>query len=114
MVGQAERYRHPFLVAAGTGPAGGLLGAGEGLAVEGNGLTLSALRRDGDWLELRLACETPEGTPLIIRGPFREAYEADLLGNAGPQLAIQDGSVRLKIAPWEIRTLRLLAPRARG
>jgi alpha-mannosidase len=114
VVGQAERYRHPFLVAAGTGPAGGLLGAGEGLAVEGNGLTLSALRRDGDWLELRLACETPEGTPLIIRGPFREAYEADLLGNAGPQLAIQDGSVRLKIAPWEIRTLRLLAPRARG
>jgi alpha-mannosidase len=76
-------------------------------------LTLSALRRDGDWLELRLACETPEGTALIIRGPFLEAYEADLLGNAGPQLAVRDGSVQLKIAPWEIRTLRLLAPRAR-
>jgi alpha-mannosidase len=114
VVGEAERYRHPFLVAAGTGPAGGPLGAGEGLAVDGNGVTLSALRRDGDWLELRLACETPESSLALIRGPFLEAYEADLLGNAGPRLPVQDRSVQLQLAPWEIRTLRLLAPRARG
>jgi len=114
VVGEAERYRHPFLVAYGTGPAGGPLGAGEGLAVDGRGLALSALRRDGDWLELRLACETPEGGLALIRGPFLEAYEAGLLGNAGPQLAVQDGSLQLQLAAWEIRTLRLLAPRARG
>jgi mannosylglycerate hydrolase len=114
VVGEAERYRHPFLVAAGTGPAGGRLVAGEGLAIDGNGVILSALRRDGDWLELRVACERPEGGPFTIRGPFLEAYEADMLGNAGSQLAVQDGNVRLTIAPWEIRTLRLLAPRARA
>lgn len=114
VVGEAERYRHPFLVTPGTGPAGGRLETDEGLAVDGNGLTLSALRRDGDWLELRLACETPEGSPLVIRGPILAAYEADVLGNAGSQLAVQDGSVQLNLAPWEIRTLRLLAPRARG
>jgi alpha-mannosidase len=114
VIGEAERYRHPFLVAAGTGPAGGPLGAGDGLAVDGNGVTLSALRRDGDWLELRLACETPEGSLAVIRGPFLEACEADLLGNAGPRLPVQDRSVQLQLAPWEIRTLRLLAPRARG
>jgi hypothetical protein len=63
---------------------------------------------------LRLACETPEGGLALIRGPFLEAYEAGLLGNAGPQLAVQDGSLQLQLAAWEIRTLRLLAPRARG
>ena len=113
VVGQAERYRHPFLMAPGTGPAGGPLRTGEGLAVDGNGLALTALRRDGDWMELRLACETPDGSLAVIRGPILKAYEADLLGNAGSELAVQDGSVRLQLAPWEIRTLRLLAPRAR-
>jgi alpha-mannosidase len=113
VVGEAERYRHPFMVAPGTGPADGPLQAGEGLAVDGNGVTLSALLRDGDWLELRLACETPEGGLAVVRGPFLEACEADLLGNAKPRLSVQDRSVQLQVAPWEIRTLRLLAPRAR-
>ena len=100
-------------MAPGTGPADGPLQAGEGLAVDGNGVTLSALLRDGDWLELRLACETPEGGLAVVRGPFLEACEADLLGNAKPRLSVQARSVQLQVAPWEIRTLRLLAPRAR-
>lgn len=114
VVGQAERYRHPFLMARGTGPAGCPLGVGEGLTVDGNGVALTALRRDGDWMELRLACETPEGSLALIRGRILKAYEADLLGNAGSELAVEDGTVRLQLAPWEFTTLRLLAPRARN
>lgn len=111
VLGEADRYRHPFLVAAGTGVADAPLGWGEGIAVDGRGLALSALRREGDWLELRLTCETPEGSLARVRGPFLEAYEADLFGTAGAGLEMQDGGVQLELAPWEIRTLRLLAPR---
>ena len=68
VLAMAERYQHGALVVRGPGPVGataegrpataGLVG--EGLAIEGDGVVLTALRRRGEWLELRLVAETAE------------------------------------------------------
>jgi alpha-mannosidase len=111
----AERYQHPALVVRGTGPAGeAAAAAGEGgdyeapdLTVEGDGVVLTALRRRGDWLELRLVAETAAPTEALIRGPFDEARDADLLGRPAGALPGEAGSLRLPLGPWEIRTVQL-------
>jgi mannosylglycerate hydrolase len=80
-VAVAERYQHGALVVRGTGPvAEGTLNATagpaadeRGLAIEGHGVVLTALRRRGDWLELRVVAETALATDAVIRGPFDEA-----------------------------------------
>ena len=76
---QAERFRLPFLALPGEG-APGTLPAADGLALEGDGVVLAALRRVGGNLEARIVNETPEP---------RTA------GLAGGQLELR---------PWEIRT----------
>ena len=106
VLAQMERYQHPFVTAAGRAAAGGLAD-GEGLRVEGEGVVLSSLRRRGSWLELRLACEQPEPREVFVAGGFREAREADLLGRQGAALALDGGSLRLRLGPWEIRTIQL-------
>jgi hypothetical protein len=75
---QAERYRHPFLTAPGTGPAGEPAGH-EGPALEGDRrVILTSLRRG----EARLVNESSE-----------------------PQTVRFDGK-QLELRPWEIRTLQ--------
>jgi alpha-mannosidase len=114
-----ERYQHPALVVRGTGPAreaaADAAGAGgdrvdrqdRGLTVEGDGVELTALRRRGDWLELRVVAETAAATEALIRGPFDEARDADLLGRPAGALPAEPGSLRLPLGPWEIRTVQL-------
>jgi len=104
----AERYRHPFLVRRGTSaepdePAT----EGAGLAVEGDGVVLSALRCRGAWLEARVVAQSRTPTRCTIRGPFEEARDADLLGRALEPLPTEPGVLRLDLRPWEIRTVQL-------
>jgi len=110
----AERYQHPPLVVRGAGPAadstaasGPAPGDGAGLAIEGDGVVLSALRRRGDRLELRIVAETPTATEAIIRGPFDEARDADILGRPLAPLVVESGVLRVSLGPWEIRTIQL-------
>ncbi len=103
-----ERYQHPLLAVRGTargtvtGPA-----RAAGLSVEGSGVVLSALRRRGDWLELRLVAEHPVPTEAVIRGPFREAHTVDLLGREGVALPCSEALLRLPMGAWQIATVRL-------
>jgi mannosylglycerate hydrolase len=115
---QMECFRHDLLTAAGRQPRDPAGDAPEpppspGLAIEGDGVTLSALRRRGDWLELRLAVQhpAPVTATVTVPGGLVAAREADLLGRAGAGLPVAGGSLRLDLAAWEIRTVQLqLAP----
>ena len=118
VVATAERYQHAPLVVRGTGPvgaegaagteaAGGAAPSGAGLAIEGDGIVLTALRRRGDWLEVRVVAETASATEAVIRGRFEEARDADLLGRPMGALAAEPGAVDLPMEPWEIRTIHL-------
>jgi len=120
VVAMAERFQHAALVVRGTGPVSdptlddraapaAAVGDGGGLAVEGDGVVLTALRRRGDWLEVRVVAETAIATEAVIRGPFDDAREADLLGRPMGALASQPGEVRVSLGPWEIRTIHLRA-----
>jgi mannosylglycerate hydrolase len=111
---QAERYQHELLAAPGAGPAPpDELPEAAGLAVEGDGVALSALRRRGDWLELRLACQHPEPVTATVGGGLLAAREADLLGRPGADLPVTGGALRLELGGWEIRTLLLRLPSPR-
>jgi len=77
---QAERYRLPFLSAEGAGDVGELTQA-EGIALEGAGVVLTALRRTADGLEARVANQTVDPA------------------------AARLGEERLELRPWEIRTV---------
>jgi alpha-mannosidase len=105
---QMECFHHDLLAAAGSagpGPVRGLEGAG--LSVDGAGVALSSLRRRGDWLELRLACQHPEPVSATIAGGVAAARAADLLGRPGPDLPVAGGSLELELGAWEIRTVQL-------
>jgi mannosylglycerate hydrolase len=113
---QAERYQHELLAAPGAGPRlppGAALPAAAGLAVEGDGVVLSALRRRGQWLELRLACQHPHPVTATVGGGLLAASEADLLGRPGAPLPLDGGTLRLELGAWEIRTLLLRLPTPR-
>jgi mannosylglycerate hydrolase len=112
---QAERYQHELLAAPGSGPPGAATpGEEAGLAVDGPGVTLSALRRRGEWLELRLARQHPEpGTATCSARWLREAREADLLGRPGAALPVDGGDLRLPLGAWEVRTVQLRLPARR-
>jgi alpha-mannosidase len=118
VLAMAERYQHPAVTVRGAGPRdegtagsgstpGGAAGDGRGLTIEGDGVVLSALRRRGDRLELRIVAETPIATEAIIRGPFDEARDADLLGRPMGPLVGEPGRLRVPLGPWEIRTIHL-------
>jgi mannosylglycerate hydrolase len=106
-----ECFRHDLLAAAGSGPPGrpatvrGL--GGDGLTVEGAGVMLSSLRRRGDWLELRLACQHPFPATATVGGGVVAARAADLLGRPGPDLPVAGGVLRLDLRAWEVRTVQL-------
>jgi glycosyl hydrolase family 38 len=109
-----ECFRHDLLAAPGSGPPGprGRPGTvrgleGGGLSVEGTGVVLSSLRRQGDWLELRLACQHPFSATATIGGGVVAARAADLLGRPGPDLPVAGGALRLDLRAWEVRTVQL-------
>jgi len=135
---QAERYQHELLAASGTGPGLALrkperlalreperlalrepepppapLAEAAGLVVEGDGVALSALRRRGAWLELRLACQHPDPVTATVGSGLLAAREADLLGRPGAPLPLTGGALRLELGAWEIRTLLLRLPTPR-
>jgi mannosylglycerate hydrolase len=109
-----ECFRHDLLAAPGSGPPappgrpGTVRGLeGGGLSVEGAGVVLSSLRRRGDWLELRLACQDPFPVTATIGGGVVAARAADLLGRPGPDLPVAGGALRLDLRAWEVRTVQL-------
>jgi alpha-mannosidase len=101
-----EAYQHPFVTARGTGRRDA--SRESGLEVTGEGVVLSSLRRRGEWLELRLACESPEPQRAFVSGRFGAARDADLLGRRGAALPLDGGDLELDLGPWEIRTVQLL------
>jgi mannosylglycerate hydrolase len=107
VAGHAERYRHPLLCAPGTGLPRTGPGSDTVLQLAGRDVALTALRRRGDRLELRLVCNAPEPRVATVAGGFAAAWEADLLGRAGAPLALADGALTLELGAWEIRTLQL-------
>ena len=76
-------------------------------------MALSALRRRGEWLELRLACQHPQPVTATVGGGLLGAREADLLGRPGAALQVTGGALRLELGAWEIRTLLLRLGTAR-
>jgi alpha-mannosidase len=114
----SEAYHHPFISARGTARGPGTATPATtpaappaaGLQLSGDGVVLSALRRRGDWLEIRVVAEHPASTTAVLRtgAPFLAAREVDLLGRTGAELPVQpDGSIHLKLGAWEIRTIQL-------
>ncbi len=102
-----ERYRSAFLVAPGVGIDDPMLVDKRELSIEGDGIVMSALRRLGETLELRLVNETAVAREAIVRGSFEQARSADLLGNPGVDLALINGALRLQLGPWQITTVQL-------
>jgi mannosylglycerate hydrolase len=114
VLGLMEGFRHDLLAAPGSGPPGpggrpGMVRGleGEGLSVAGAGVVLSSLRRRGDWLELRLACQHPLPVTATVGGGVVAARAADLLGRPGADLPVAGGALRLDLRAWEVRTVQL-------
>lgn len=107
-VGLAEAYHHPLLTAPGSGDRGQPLASAAGLGLEGRGVALTALRRRGKWLEVRIVAETNEPVTARLTGAFGTARDVDLLGRATADLPVSDGRLEVPLGPWEIRTLQLV------
>jgi alpha-mannosidase len=103
-----EHYRHPLIAVRGarTRPVHGP-GRATGLSIEGPGVILSALRRRGEWLEVRLVAEHGEPTEAVVHGNFQEARAVDLLGRVGDAIPCTDSLLRLPLRAWQIATVRL-------
>jgi hypothetical protein len=107
----AEAYRLPFVSAAGrANPDAPFTSTREarGLRIAGRGVVLSALRRVGDELEVRLVAETAHATTASISGrAIDAARDVDLLGRSGDSIAVDaDGTLRVPLEAWQIRTVR--------
>ncbi len=109
-----EAYRGPFVVERGTGSSQEPPVDAAGLAIEGDGVVLTSLRRHDGGLELRLVNETGDPRQATITGPFTEARLATLLGEPRAAQAVRDGSLTLALAPWEIVTVLLARPMGSG
>jgi mannosylglycerate hydrolase len=113
-LGMAERYRHPFLATRGTAPSDGPAGPSpasesgfDGLRIEGSGIALSALRRRGSWLELRIVNESDAPSRATVRAALTQARHADLLGRPGADIPTAGGALTLDMGPWELRTVHV-------
>jgi mannosylglycerate hydrolase len=107
----AERYRHELVSAYGSAPSDVPWppdGAGsEALALEGEHVELTALRRRDGWIEARLVNLSADRQTAVLRGDLIEAREASLRGEPGPEIGVSGGAARLELGPGEIRTLQL-------
>ena len=108
----AERYRHAFLAAPGSGVADAPWPperAGEdALLLDGDAVTLPSLRRrDDGWLEARVVNLAADPRSASLSGGIEAAREADLRGAPGADLPVRpDGAVRLDLGSAEIRTIQ--------
>jgi alpha-mannosidase len=105
-----DRFRLPAVTAFGRGPTDAPAETTPGLRIDGDGVVLSALRRSDDELELRLVAETREATTATIElpAPITRARDVDLLGRPLGEIPVgPDGGLRVAMAPWEIRTVRV-------
>jgi mannosylglycerate hydrolase len=103
----AERYRHPFLVVRSIGDPDVASSPVPGLRLEGDAAVLSAVRKRGDWLEVRVVNEAPVPSKAVLVMPIGEARNADLLGRPGAPLTPSGDRLALDLAPWEIRTVQV-------
>jgi alpha-mannosidase len=106
----ADRFRLNASVVPGRAAADSPASTTAGLRVDGDGVVLSALRRAGDELELRLVAETPRATQAAVSlpGGIAAAREVDLLGRPGSPIPVpDDGTLDLALGAWEIRTIRV-------
>jgi mannosylglycerate hydrolase len=112
---EAERFRHPLLVAMGRAVGGDAVAAppeAEGLRLTGTDMSLTSLRRRDGWLELRLVRLAPDAGRATIRLPsgIAEARYCDLLGRPGTPIPVgADGSVDVELGSWQIGTVQLRA-----
>jgi alpha-mannosidase len=83
--------------------------AGEdGLAIDGEQVVLSSLRRrDAGWLEARIVNLAADSRTAVVRGELTDARDASLRGEPGDALPVTDGSLRLELRPAEIRTIQV-------
>jgi alpha-mannosidase len=106
----AEEFRCPLVAVRGRAAGDGALTAAEGLAIEGDGVVFSSLRRRStgadDWLELRVVAMSDAPTAARI-GRVTAARRADLLGNPGDPLPVDGDRVTVPLRPWEIATLQV-------
>jgi alpha-mannosidase len=80
----------------------------DGLRLDGDGVVLSALKRRGEWLELRLVNERASTARATIHAQIAAAREADLLGRPGAAISLDAGSpLTLDLGPWEIRSVHV-------
>ena len=86
-----DRYRLAAVTAPGRGPADAEARSTDGLGIEGDGVVLTALRRRGPELELRLLAETAGATTATIRlpGGIARAHDVDLLGREGGAVLVE-------------------------
>jgi alpha-mannosidase len=107
----AERYRHDLVSAhgsAGVDAAWPPEGAGtDALALEGEHVELSALRRRDGWIEARVVNLSSERRSGRLRADILDAREASLRGEPGDRIAVDDGAIELELGPAEIRTVQL-------
>ena len=106
----AAAYQQPFEVVAGRAPVDARARETPGLRIDGDGVVLSALRRREDELEVRLVAETPSAVTAVLTAarPIVGARDVDLLGRPLEDGVVEpDGSLRIGLRPWQIRTVRL-------
>ena len=106
----AEAFHLPFVTATGRGSRNAVPTEAAGIRIDGRGVVLSALRRRGDELEIRVVAETREATRAVVAGPrpIRRARDVDLLGRNGVDVEPEaDGALVVPLRPWEIRTIRI-------
>jgi alpha-mannosidase len=107
----AESYRHELVSAHGSAPADEAWppdGAGaEALAVEGDAVELSALRRRDGWVEARVVNLSSGRRTAVLRGGIIDARDASLRGEPGAAIEVAEGAVSLELGPAEVRTVQL-------
>jgi mannosylglycerate hydrolase len=103
-----EDFRHPLLVRRGTAAADvPAPAAGEGLAVEGDGVSVCSTRPRGGGVEVRMVALHDTATRATVTTACAEATVTDLLGRPLHRLEVREGRVVVDLSAWEIATLLL-------
>ncbi len=103
----AEAYRHPFETVRGRGPRDGATVGVRGIQLVGDGVVLSAVRRRGSALDVRVVNETPVARSARIGAPATSARVVDLLGRPGEPLPVDADGLAVELDPWAILTVRI-------
>lgn len=108
VAGAAEAYRHePLAFPGGGDPSAGLPEPVTGLAVTGDGVTLTSVRDRNGRTEARVVASRDTEAVITTGRGVRAACRADLRGRPGEALPVEDGAVRLPLRAWEIATVQL-------